>query len=95
MTSGPLSLLSLSRGKDGTMSRRPPEHRAGNETLLLKTFALNLRAARKSKRMTQAEAAKAIGISTNIYWRYETARRSIVACERLRPRSRCYRRQGA
>lgn len=72
--SGPFSLLSLSGGKDGTMSRRPPEHDPGIEALLQKTFALNLRAARKSKRMTQAEVAKAIGVSTNIYGRYETAR---------------------
>ena len=60
--------------KDGTMSRRSPEHGASTEALLQKTFALNLRAARKSKRMTQAEVAKAIGVSTTVFWRYERAR---------------------
>jgi DNA-binding XRE family transcriptional regulator len=60
--------------KDGTMSRRSPEHDASTEALLQKTFALNLRAARKSKRMTQAEVAKAIGVSTTVFWCYEGAR---------------------
>ena len=56
------------------MSRRPPEHDPGAEVRLQEAFSLNLRAARKSKRMTQAEAAKAIGVSQHVYWRYETAR---------------------
>jgi transcriptional regulator with XRE-family HTH domain len=56
------------------MSRRSPERDASGEALLQKTFALNLRAARKSKGMTQAELAKAIGVSTIVVWRYEGAR---------------------
>jgi transcriptional regulator with XRE-family HTH domain len=56
------------------MSRRSPERGASTEALLQKTFALNLRAARKSKGMTQAEVAKAIGVSTTVFWRYEGAR---------------------
>lgn len=39
--------------------------------LLQKKFALNVRAARQSKSMTQAEAARATGVSTSVDWRYE------------------------
>jgi transcriptional regulator with XRE-family HTH domain len=56
------------------MTRRSLAHDASTEALLQKTFALNLRAARKSKRMTQRELAKAIGVSTAVFWRYEGAR---------------------
>ncbi len=38
------------------------------------TFARNLRAARKRRRMTQGDVAERIGVSERIYWRYEKAR---------------------
>lgn len=56
------------------MTRRSLAHDASTDALLQKTFALNLRAARKSKRMTQPELARAIGVSTAVFWRYEGAR---------------------
>jgi transcriptional regulator with XRE-family HTH domain len=64
-----------SRGKVGTMSKEPT---TGNdpsaETRLKETFARNLRAARKRRRMTQGDVAERIGVSEQIYWRYEKAR---------------------
>jgi transcriptional regulator with XRE-family HTH domain len=61
--------------KDGTMSRRSPQHDGSAESLLQATLARNLRAARKRKGLTQAKVAEAIGVSTNIYGRYENAGR--------------------
>ena len=63
-----------SGGKDGTMSRRSSQHDPSAESLLQATLARNLRAARKRKGLTQAKVAEAIGVSQDIYWRYETAR---------------------
>ena len=64
----------MSRGKDGTMSKEPTGHEPSAEALLQKTFALNLRAARTRKHMTQAKVSEAIGVSQQVYWRYESAR---------------------
>jgi DNA-binding XRE family transcriptional regulator len=72
--SGPLSLLSRSGGKDGTMSSRPTQHDPSAEALLKETFARNLRAARKRRRMTQADVAQRAGVSEHVYWKYEKAR---------------------
>jgi transcriptional regulator with XRE-family HTH domain len=56
------------------MSKKPTGHEPSAEELLQATFARNLRAARKRRRMTQADVAERIGVSTPIYWRYEKAR---------------------
>jgi transcriptional regulator with XRE-family HTH domain len=64
----------MSGGKDGTMSKKPTGHEPSAEALLQATFARNLRAARKRRRMTQADVAERVGVSTPIYWRYEKAR---------------------
>jgi transcriptional regulator with XRE-family HTH domain len=69
----PFSALA-SRGKDGTMSKKPTGPEPSAEALLQATFARNLRAARKRRRMTQADVAERVGVSTPIYWRYEKAR---------------------
>jgi transcriptional regulator with XRE-family HTH domain len=69
--------------KDGTMSKEPTGHEPSAEALLQETLARNLRAARKRKGLTQAKVADAIGVSTNIYWRYETAR-TLPSVETLR-----------
>jgi DNA-binding XRE family transcriptional regulator len=68
----PLPAL-VSGRKDGTMSRRSPQHDGSAESFLQATLARNLRAARKRKGLTQAKVAEAIGVSTNIYGCYENA----------------------
>lgn len=69
----PFSALA-SRGKDGTMSKETTGPEPSAEALLQATFARNLRAARKRRRMTQRDVAERIGVSERIYWRYEKAR---------------------
>jgi transcriptional regulator with XRE-family HTH domain len=71
---GPLPAL-VSGRKDGTMSRRSPQHDGSAESLLQATLARNLRAARKRKGLTQAKTAEAIGVSTHGYGNFENARR--------------------
>jgi transcriptional regulator with XRE-family HTH domain len=69
----PFSALA-SRGKVGTMSKEPTGNDPSAEARLKETFARNLRAARKRRRMTQGDVAERIGVSEQIYWRYEKAR---------------------
>jgi transcriptional regulator with XRE-family HTH domain len=56
------------------MSSRPTQHDPSAEALLKETFARNLRAARKRRRMTQGDVAERIGVSEHVYWKYEKAR---------------------
>jgi len=56
------------------MSKEPTGHEPSAEARLKDTFARNLRAARKRRRMTQGDVAERIGVSEQIYWRYEKAR---------------------
>ena len=56
------------------MSRKPTQHDPSAEARLKETFARNLSAAGKRRRMTQGDVAERTSVSERISWRYEKVR---------------------